>query len=96
MYILYREEREGWGRGRGKKVIYTYMIYRVDPFLSAGVVSMRQLTLLYMVVHSLHALIRARTHIYTSVEDQPTHTNLTHIYASKTRAQSILTVNTGF
>ena len=28
---------------------------------------MRQLALLYMLVHSLHALIRARTHIYTSV-----------------------------
>ena len=72
------------------------MIYRVDPFLSAGVVSMRQLTLLYMVVHSLHALIRARTHIYTSVEDQPTHTNLTHIYPSKTRVQNLLVANTGF
>jgi len=43
------------------------MIYRVDPFLSAGVVSMRQLALLYMLVYSLHARIRARTHIYTSV-----------------------------
>jgi len=43
------------------------MIYRVDPFLSADVVSMRQLALLYMLVYSLHALIRARTHIYTSV-----------------------------
>jgi len=43
------------------------MIYRVDPFLSVGVISMRQLALLYMLVHSLHALIRARTHIYTSV-----------------------------
>ena len=30
-------------------------------------------------------------------QDQPTHTNLTHMYASKTRAQNILTVaNTGF
>ena len=43
------------------------MIYRVDPFLSAGVVSMRQLVLFYMPVHSLQTLIRARTHIYTSV-----------------------------
>ena len=29
-------------------------------------------------------------------KDQPTHTNLTHIYASKIRAQNILTVNTVF
>ena len=94
-YYTERKERGEGGR-RGKKGIYIYMIYRVDPFLSAGVVSMRQLALLYMLVHSLHALIRARTHIYTSVEDQPTHTNLTHIYESKTRAQSMLTVNTGF
>jgi len=43
------------------------MIYRVDPFLSAGVVSTRQLALLYMLGHILHALIRVRTHIYTSV-----------------------------
>jgi len=43
------------------------MIYRVDPFLSVGVVSMRQLALFYMFVHSLHPLIRARTHTYTSV-----------------------------
>ena len=60
------KERGGRG-GRGKKGIYIYMIYRVDLFLSAGIVSMRQLALLYMLVHSLHALIRARTHIYTSV-----------------------------
>ena len=65
MYILYREEREGGERG--KKGIYIYMIYRVDPFLSVGVISMRQLALLYMLVHSLHALICTRTHIYTSV-----------------------------
>ena len=43
------------------------MIYKVDPLLSASVVSMRQYALLYMLVHSLHALIRARTQIYTSV-----------------------------
>ena len=67
MYILYREKREGEGRGERKEGIYIYMIYRVDPFLSAGVVSMRQLALLYMLVYSLHALIRVRTHIYTSV-----------------------------
>jgi len=65
-YYTERKERGEGGR-RGKKGIYIYMIYRVDPFLSAGVVSMRQLALLYMLVHSLHALIRARTHIYTSV-----------------------------
>ena len=44
-----------------------YKIYRVDPFLYAGVVPMRQLVLLYMFVYSLHPLIRSRTHIYTSV-----------------------------
>ena len=59
--------KKGRGGGRGKKGIYIYKIYRVDPFLSAGVVAMRQLALLYMFVYSLHALIRARTHIYTSV-----------------------------
>ena len=52
---------------RGKKGIYTYKIYRVDPFLSAGVVVMRQLALFYTLVYSLHVLIRTRTHIYTSV-----------------------------
>ena len=62
-YYTERKERGGGG-GRGKKGIYIYMIYRVDRFLSAGVVSMRQLALLYMLVHSLHALIRARTHIF--------------------------------
>ena len=65
-YYTERKERGGGG-GRGKKGIYIYKIYRVDPFLSAGVVAMRQLALLYMLVYSLHALIRARTHIYTSV-----------------------------
>ena len=97
MYTYYTErKKKRGGRRRGKKGIYIYKIYRVDPFLSTGVVSMRQLALLYMLVYSLHVLIRARTHIYTSVEDQPTHTNLTHIYASKTRVQSILAANTGF
>ena len=43
--------KKGGGGGRGKKGIYIYKIYRVDPFLSAGVVSMRQLALLYMLVH---------------------------------------------
>ena len=61
MCTYYTERKE---RGGGEKGIYIYMIYRVDPFLCAGVVSMRQLALL---VYSLHALIRARTHIYTSV-----------------------------
>jgi len=65
-YYTERKERGGGG-GRGKKGIHIYMIYRVDPFLSAGVVSMRQLALLYMLVYSLHTLIRVRTHIYTSV-----------------------------
>jgi len=65
-YYTERKERGGEG-GRGKKGIYIYKIYRVDPFLSTGVVSMRQLALLYMLVYSLHVLIRARTHIYTSV-----------------------------
>ena len=68
MSTYYTEMKErGGGGGRGKKGIHIYMIYRIDPFLSAGVVSMRQLVLFYMLVHSLHALIRARTHIYTSV-----------------------------
>ena len=68
MYILYREEREGGGRGERKEGdIYIYMIYRVDCFLSVGVVAMRQLALLCMFAHSLHELIRARIHIYTSV-----------------------------
>jgi len=68
VYTYYTERKERGGGGeRGKKGIYVYMIYRVDPFLSAGIVSMRQLALLYMLVHSLHELIRARTHIYTSV-----------------------------
>ena len=65
-YYTERKERGGGG-GRGKKGIYIYMIYRVDSFLSVGVVCMRQLALLYMLVYSLHVLIRARTHIYTSV-----------------------------
>ena len=65
-YYAERKKRGGGG-GRGKKWIYIYKIYRVDPFLSAGVVCMRQLALLYMLVYSLHALIRSRTHIYTSV-----------------------------
>jgi len=65
-YYTERKERGGEG-GRGKKGIYICKIYRVDPFLSAGVVSMRQLALLYMLVYGLHLLVRARTHIYTSV-----------------------------
>ena len=68
VWTYYTERKEkGGGEGRGKKGIYIYKIYRVDPFLSAGVVSMRQLALLYMLVYSLHVLIRSRTHIYTSV-----------------------------
>jgi hypothetical protein len=62
-----KKKKKRGGGGRGKKGIYIYKIYGVDPFLSAGVVAMRQLALLYTLVHSLHALIRARTHIYTSV-----------------------------
>ena len=65
-YYTKRKEKEG-GEGRGKKGIYIYKIYRVNPFLSAGVVAMRQLALLYMLVYSLHALIRARTHIYAYI-----------------------------
>jgi len=57
-----KKERVG-GVGRGKKGIYIYMIYRVDPFLSAGVVSMRQLALFYMLVYSLHALT-VHAHIF--------------------------------
>ena len=48
-YYTERKERGGEG-GRGKKGIYLYKIYQVDPFLSAGVVSVRQLALLYMLV----------------------------------------------
>ena len=45
VYIIPRyddtmKERGGRG-GRGKKGIYIYIIYRVGPLLSAGVVSMR-------------------------------------------------------
>jgi len=66
--------------GRGNKGIYIYIIYRVDPLLSAGVVSMRQhAQLLYaracISAHSqahfhIHAHICARTHAYTSVLTQ--------------------------
>jgi len=54
------------GGGRGKKGIYIYMIYRVDPLLSAGVVSMRPHALFVyaraystctMLVHILHACV---------------------------------------
>ena len=55
--------KKGGGGGRGKKGIYIYKIYRVDPFLSAGVVPMRQLALLYMLVYSLHTL-NPSTHTY--------------------------------
>ena len=65
-YYTERKERGGEGE-RGQKGIYIYKIYRVDPFLSAGVVSMKQVALFYMLVYSLHALNRTRTHIYTSV-----------------------------
>ena len=67
VHIIPRGQKKGGEEGGGKKGIYIYKIFRVDPFLSAGVVVMRQLALLYMFVYSLHALIRARTHIYTSV-----------------------------
>ena len=75
MYILYREERKRGRGGRGKKGIYIYKIYGVDPFLSAGVVTMRQLALFYTLVPGLHTLIRARTHIYTSVSHEGTYTS---------------------
>ena len=38
VHIIPRGKKKGGGRG--KKGIYIYKIYRVDPFLSAGVVSM--------------------------------------------------------
>ena len=82
-YFTERKER-GEGGGRGKKGIYIYKIYRVDPFLSAGVVSMRQLALLYMLVNSLHVLIRhahifiqayslMRAHVHTHAHDAYEH-----------------------
>ena len=66
VHIIPRGKKKG-GEGGEERRGYIYKIYRVDPFLSAGVVAMRQLALFYMLVYSLHALIRARTHIYTSV-----------------------------
>ena len=76
VHIIPRGKKKGGGGGRGKKGIYIYKIYRVDPFLSAGVVSTRQLALFHMLVYSLHVLIRARTHIYTSVfSHEGTYTN---------------------
>jgi hypothetical protein len=68
-------KRRGERGRRGEKGIYIYIIYRVGPLLSVGVVSMRQHALLaraYISAYSqahfhIHACVCARTHTYTSV-----------------------------
>ena len=92
VHIIPRGKRGGEGGGSGKKGIYIYMIYRVDPFLSAGVVSTRQLALLlcscivYMHL-SMHAhifiqaysLMRAHTHTHAHIRARMCiHIHMTH------------------
>ena len=58
----------GGGGGRGKKGIYIYMIYRVDPLLSAGVVSMRPHALfLYARAYSTCTYPCTHTYIYKRI-----------------------------
>jgi len=60
--------------GRGNRGIYIYVIYS-GPLLSAGVVSLRQHALLYVLVHFIHAHIRGRPHTYSSAfPHEGTHT----------------------
>jgi len=56
------EERGERGR-RGKKGIYIYIIYRVDPPLSAGVVSMRQHAL-FLYARAYYKCTYPYTHTY--------------------------------
>jgi len=58
----------GGGGGRGKKGIYIYIIYRVDPLLSAGVVSVRQhVLLLYARSHYTYTYPCTHTYIYKCI-----------------------------
>jgi len=78
VHIIQRYDDTMEGRrergGRGNRGIYIYVIYS-GPLLSAGVVSLRQHALLYVLVHFIHAHIRGRPHTYSSAfPHEGTHT----------------------